>query len=303
MKRDRPTKLLEKRESRRNFLKKSAAGVAASLVSGCSQENHFFEDFFKRHYKELSASDKERIFRRIEEKAERDIGVRPTIQDPQPIPGVKFVYTLSLSLCNGNRRCVEACVRENNQDRSTPIEYIRVLEMPIGSMNLESGSSRYEGEVPKDGKFYLPMQCFQCDNPPCVKVCPIEATWKEQDGIVAIDYDWCIGCRYCMAACPYEARRFNFSAPKISPEEVNPNQGYLSNRLRPAGVVEKCHFCMHRTRVGKNPACMEACPTGARNFGNILDPSSEVFQILKYKLVFVLKEELNTIPSFYYYLD
>jgi molybdopterin-containing oxidoreductase family iron-sulfur binding subunit len=134
-------------------------------------------------------------------------------------------------------------------------------------------------------------------------VCPVEATWKEKDGIVVIDYNWCIGCRYCEAACPYEARRFNFATPKIPTEEINPEQGYLSNRIRPRGVMEKCTFCLHRTRVGKYPACLEACPTGSRKFGNLLDPNSEVRNIIQEKRIFVLKEDLKTNPHFYYFFD
>jgi len=192
-------------------------------------------------------------------------------------------------------------VKENNQGRDPAIQYIKVLEMDIGTMNLEKGDQYYNGIVPKKGKFYMPIQCHQCDNPPCVKSCPVEATWKEKDGIVVIDSEWCIGCRYCMAACPYEARRFNYSEPKIPKKEVNTTQGYLSNRVKPKGVVEKCHFCLHRTREGKLPACQEACPTGARKFGNLNDPKSDVAIIFKKKRIFVLKEELNTSPRFFYY--
>jgi molybdopterin-containing oxidoreductase family iron-sulfur binding subunit len=157
--------------------------------------------------------------------------------------------------------------------------------------------------VPADGKYYLPVQCQQCDNAPCVKVCPVEATWKEKDGIVVIDYNWCIGCRYCQAACPYHARRFNWKKPEIPAEEVNPVQAYLSNRIRSKGTMEKCTFCLHRTRKGKMPACLEACPTGARVFGNVLDPESEIRWVLENKRVFVLKEDLGTAPSFFYFFD
>jgi molybdopterin-containing oxidoreductase family iron-sulfur binding subunit len=161
----------------------------------------------------------------------------------------------------------------------------------------------YEHAVPAPGKYYMPVQCQQCDDAPCVKVCPVEATWKEKDGIVVVDYNWCIGCRYCEAACPYHARRFNWSAPEIPAGEINPNQGYLSNRIRPQGVVEKCTFCLHRTRKGLLPACLEACPTGARVFGNLLDPDSEIRWVLENKRVYVLKEELGTRPRFFYYFD
>lgn len=280
----------------------TAAGAVAKEV--LPESNFSWEKFFQEHYKQMNSEDKERVFARIKEETKARTARDIEIKDPQPMDGVKFGYALNLSKCNGSRMCVTACVKENNQSRDPQIQYIKVIEMDIGTLNPEKGDMYYEGEsVPKPGKFYLPVQCHQCNNPPCTKVCPVEATWKEQDGIVVIDYDWCIGCRYCMAACPYEARRFNFAEPSLPAEEMNPIQGYLSNRVRPKGVVEKCHFCLHRTREGKNPACLEACPTGSRKFGNLLDPNSEVSMILKTKRVFVLKEELNTVPSFFYYFD
>jgi molybdopterin-containing oxidoreductase family iron-sulfur binding subunit len=179
-----------------------------------------------------------------------------------------------------------------------------VLELDRGTANLESANHYYDPKtVPAEGKYYMPVQCMQCENPPCVKACPVGATWKERDGIVVIDYDWCIGCRYCMTACPYWARHFNWTEPQIPAAEVNPKTNYLGNRPRPRGVVEKCHFCTQRTRKGRQPACMEACPTGARVFGNLLDPKSEIRYILANKKVFRLKEELGTEPKFWYYTD
>ena len=210
---------------------------------------------------------------------------------------------MNLSICVGCRKCAEACHIENNHDRKSNNSYIRVLEMDKGSLDLENGRANYDGPVPKKNKFYMPVQCHQCDAPPCVDVCPVEATWKEPDGIVAIDYNWCIGCRYCEAACPYHARRFNWEKPQVPKEEITPVQGYLSNRIRPQGVMEKCTFCMHRTREGRMPACLEACPTGARVFGNLLDPSSEIRWVLENKRVFVLKEEVGTKPNFFYFFD
>ena len=291
--------------SRRDFLKVLGAGGAATATAaataGCSSVD--WDAFFQKHYTEMSDADKARVFARIKARTKEQHGRDIELGDPPAVDGTSFAFAISLSTCNGNRACVHACVAENNQGRDPAIQYIKVVELDRGTLDLEKGDLYYEGEVPKPGKVYLPMQCNQCDNPPCVRVCPIEATWKEPDGIVVIDYDWCIGCRYCMAACPYEARRFNFVEPKVPTAQLNTQQGYLSNRLRPRGVVEKCHFCLHRTRNGALPACQEACPTGARTFGNLADPESEVSQILKTKRAFVLREELNTAPRVFYYFD
>ncbi|MGD8861827.1 MAG: 4Fe-4S dicluster domain-containing protein [Myxococcales bacterium] len=261
------------------------------------------EEFLQQHYKELTPEGLQEILARLERDTARDYGAEVTIRDVRPTPGVQFAYALNLSVCTGCRKCAEACHHENNHDRRTNNSYIRVLEMDQGSMDMERGTADYDHTVPAPGKFYLPVQCQQCDEPPCVDVCPVQATWKEEDGIVVVDYNWCIGCRYCEAACPYHARRFNWHAPEVPAEEINPDQAYLSNRIRPQGVVEKCTFCLHRTREGRMPACQEACPTGARVFGNLLDPDSDINWVLAHKRVFVLKEDLGTVPRFFYFFD
>jgi Fe-S-cluster-containing dehydrogenase component len=261
------------------------------------------DQFLQRHYKELSPEELEAVLRRIEAETQAKYGVSVQVQDAPPIPGVQFGYALNLSICNGCRKCAEACHRENNHDRDTNNSYIRVFEMTNGSLDFDHGDPTYTHATPAPGKYYMPVQCQQCDNPPCVSVCPVEATWKEPDGVVVVDYDWCIGCRYCEAACPYHARRFNWKEPRIPANEINPDQGYLSNRIRPQGVMEKCTFCLHRTRRGQLPACAEACPTGARVFGNLLDPDSDIRWVLAHKRVFVLKEELGTRPRFFYFFD
>lgn len=262
------------------------------------------DSFLQRNYRELSDDDIADLIGRLEADARATYGRDDiTIKDPQPMAGVEFGYALNLSMCIGCRRCAEACHKENNHDRPSNNSYIRVLEMNQGSMDLEQGNADYDHPVPDKGKYYLPVQCQQCDNPPCVDVCPVQATWKEADGVVVVDYNWCIGCRYCMAACPYHARRFNWRKPEIPAAEINPDQGLLSNRVRPQGVVEKCTFCLHRTREGRLPACLEACPTGARVFGNLLDPNSDIRWVIENKRVFVLKEELGTRPRFFYFFD
>ncbi|MDQ8202410.1 4Fe-4S dicluster domain-containing protein [Pelagicoccus sp. SDUM812003] len=261
------------------------------------------DEFLQKHYQELTPEQMQKILARLQAETKEQYGAEVEISDPKPQEGVKFAYALNLSICVGCRKCAQACHLENNHDRPSGNSYIRVLEMKKGSLDMEQGKVDYKGPVPKSDSFYMPVQCQQCDAPPCVDVCPVEATWKEKDGIVAVDYNWCIGCRYCEAACPYHARRFNWTKPQIPAEEINPQQGYLSNRIRPQGVMEKCTFCLHRTREGRLPACLEACPTGARVFGNILDPDSEIRWVLENKRVFVLKEELGTKPSFYYFFD
>ena len=296
---------------RRNFLKAGGGTMAAlAAAAGVMEPLRHIEggfdarSFFQDHYTRLTPDKLSTVLERIEDSIAKDYHAKVDVQDHRPLDGVEFGYALNLSRCNGSRRCVDACIKENNLSRDPEMAYIKVLEMPMGSFNLEEGEQHYDHEtVPVEGKFFLPVQCHQCSDPPCTKVCPVDATWQEKDGITVVDYDWCIGCRYCMAACPYEARRFNYAKPEIPAEEINPNMGYLSNRIRPQGVVEKCHFCLHRTREGKNPACMEGCPTGARVFGNLRDPESELRKILSTKLVYILKEEAGTIPRFFYFFD
>lgn len=296
---------------RRSFLRTSAvaaAGVAAvaAMLPALREIGDIpsVEEFLQKHYREMNSEEMERVLERIASEVERQYKIRPHVRDYKPMNGVEFVYALNLTRCIGCRKCVHACVAENNQSRSPEIQYIRVLKMPNGTFDLEKGDHTYAPEtVPEKSSFFMPVQCHQCHNPPCVKVCPVEATWQESDGITVIDYDWCIGCRYCEAACPYWARRFNFSKPQIPAGQLNPNMSYLGNRPRQQGVMEKCHFCIQRTRAGRYPACLEVCPTGSRKFGNILDPESEVSYILKNKRVFVLKEEVGTLPRFFYYFD
>lgn len=282
----------------------SAAAVQQALAPLAELGSAFsLDEFLQRHYKQLSREDMEAILRRLEAQTLAEYGREVQIEDVRPIPGVQFGYALNLSLCIGCRKCVEACHKENNHDRQTYNSYIRVLELERGGNDLEESTVTYDHVVPQKKKFYMPVQCHQCDNPPCVKACITKATWKEADGIVVVDYNWCIGCRYCISACPYEARRFNWTKPEIPGEEINPDQSYLTNRVRPVGVVEKCTFCAHRTRVGRLPACLEACPTGSRVFGNMLDPASEIRWVLENKRVYILKAELGTLPRFYYFFD
>ncbi len=286
--------------SRREFLC-AVAGCTAAAAGSCVDVTH--TPFFRERLRELTPDELGAIVARLadsyRERYGRDfeIGTEPA-QD-----GVEFAYALDLSRCVGCRRCVHACVEENNQSRDPEVQWIRVLQMDKHKgIDFAHATPYYDPEtVPEPGHFYVPVACQQCRNPPCVKSCPTGATWQEEDGITVIDYEWCIGCRCCISACPYGARRFNWADPAVPDEELNTRTHVLGNRPRPRGVVEKCTFCIHRVRQGLYPACVEACPTGSRKFGNLLDPTSEIRYVLEHKRVFVLKAELNTLPRFYYF--
>jgi molybdopterin-containing oxidoreductase family iron-sulfur binding subunit len=283
----------------------AAACAPLSTASGDAREAKLleWEEYFKGRFEKMTDAEKAGTIQRLERlaklKRDEDVAIKATAAQP----GVMFGYAFNISKCEGYRNCVQACIQENNLDRKAATQYIRIFELEKGEIALERGDATFEHEVPAEGHFYMGTQCFQCANPPCVEVCPVRATWQEPDGITVVDYDWCIGCRYCIAACPYWARRFNWSDPAVPAEELNPNQHYLGNRARKRGVVEKCTFCIQRSREGRLPACAEACPTGARVFGNLLDPNSEIRWVLEHKQVFRLKEELGTEPRFWYFMD
>ncbi len=141
------------------------------------------------------------------------------------------------------------------------------------------------------------MLCNHCEHPACVRVCPTQATFRREDGIVVMDYHRCIGCRYCMAGCPFGARSFNFMDPRPHIAEINPE---FPTRMR--GVVEKCTFCSERLAEGKLPLCVEAAPKGGMTFGDLADPASDVRKLLAENFTIRRKPTLGTEPSVYYIL-
>jgi len=305
--------LLDNKCTRRSFLKgvsiAAAAGSAGLVTGGCgsvasSEEAKLkWDEFFKKNYRLMTQEEKDATVARLEKLAKLRYGLDVQVSNQEPLDNVLYGYAFNITRCKGYMDCVEACVQENNLDRLSKTQYIRIFEMDSGQLDPTSGDGKYFHEVPVEDKFYMGVQCFHCENAPCIKACPTKATWQEPDGIVVVDYDWCIGCRYCMAACPYWGRRFNWGDPVVPKEEINTKQHYLGNRMRWKGVMEKCTFCVQRTRQGQLPACVDACPTGSRVFGNLLDPDSEIRFVLKNKKVFRFKEELNTDPKFWYFMD
>lgn len=190
--------------------------------------------------------------------------------------------------------CTIACKAEN---RTPPgISYNVVVEEETGT-------------YPNVRRVNIPRPCMQCDNPPCVTVCPVNATYKMDNGIVAIDADRCIGCRYCITACPYGARSFDFGenyeremqgAMVIQSPEYGVDRGERKEWKAPFGTVRKCNFCLHRINRGEEPACCETCIGDARYFGDLNDPNSKVAQLAASPRAFVLKPELGTNPSVFY---
>ncbi|MCD9562683.1 4Fe-4S dicluster domain-containing protein [Tenacibaculum maritimum] len=302
--------------NRRDAFKKLTASLligAGAVTTSCSvsassdtkeEAQIDWEEQFKGNYKLMTNEEKKATVNRLVRSYELRTGKHINMSSANAEREVLFGYAFNISKCRGYMDCINACVAENNQDRNSQMEYIRIHEIKKGKgFNFNEADDNYYHEVPAEGHFYMGTQCFHCDNPPCVKVCPVQATWREEDGLVVVDYDWCVGCRYCMAACPYDGRRFNWSTPEVPEEVLNKNQHYLGNRMRKKGVMEKCTFCVQRSRAGKNPACVEACPTGARIFGNLLDPKSTIRWVLENKKVFKLKEDLGTEPKFWYFKD
>ena len=328
---------------RRDFLRKAGSYTAASLSGAAmllsdpkpanATANVSWAEHFQKNYRLMTDEEKQEAVERLEKRYSEEFGKKVVVDDSPAMDGVLFGYALNIQKCIGCRRCVKACVAENNQSRGSKqqIEWIRVLRMEKGNFSEEDrdntgypedygiqvggnaykaagvvleGQHYYEPEkVPEKDAFYLPMQCMQCEKPPCVKVCPVRTTYRDPDGIVVIDYNWCIGCRMCIGACPYWARRFNWGEPDLPAEEMNPDTHYLGNRPRMKGVVEKCTFCIQRTRKGRWTGCVEVCPVGARKMGNLLDPDSDVRKILATKKVFRLRADLNTYPKFFYFMD
>ncbi len=206
-----------------------------------------------------------------------------------------FAMVIDVNACIGCRRCVYACVLENNIGRDSGFTYIKILEMDLGSIHIEHAKLDYE-QGGKPDKWYLPVQCMQCAKPTCVYGCPVKATWKEPDGIVVMDYNKCIACRNCIVTCPYGARHFNWVHPHVPEAEINPDVPLDEKH----GAIEKCHFCLQLTRNGGTTACTEACPVGSRTFGDLKDPESGVSKLLRSKRTFRLKEELGNEPMIWY---
>jgi len=229
---------------------------------------------------------------------------------------------IDLEKCVACQGCSIACRMENNTPAVSPelawdgreMRWNDVFPMPHGEV----------GDYPNTKTHYLTRPCMHCENPPCIKVCPVQATFIDEEGIVRQNYARCIGCRYCTVACPYGVRYFNWFAPEwnptieqhLNPEEVSSGRGDLEGpAVRPKGVVEKCTYCIQRLDNARQraeaegrdfrpddyrPACVETCTGKARFFGDLDNPDSTVSKLAKSERAFRLLEEVGTRPKTIY---
>ena len=207
--------------------------------------------------------------------------------------GPRWGMVIDLRKCIGCEYCVFACQATNDVTDEMRWNVHIMDETPTGNI------------------FHLTRPCLHCNHAPCVSVCPAQATYRRDDGLIIMDYDLCIGCRYCQVACPYDARSFNWKA-REGASGYQPEWGNAEVERRPRGVAEKCTFCIHRIDRGlaqglvpgvdrpATPACVNICPVQARIFGDLNDPASPVSQAIKSLPTFRLREDLGTEPNVYY---
>ncbi len=208
--------------------------------------------------------------------------------------GFRWGMVINLDKCIGCAYCQRACSATN--DVAAGMEWNIVVEEKTTAGNT----------------FFFTRPCLHCQHAPCVEVCPVKATYQREDGLVVMDYDRCIGCRYCQVACPYDARRFNWERRHEDDNEWTPTWGIPEVDRRPRGVVEKCTFCIQRIDQGlenglvpgddydATPACVNICPVEARVFGNLNDPDSKISKTIEANATFRLQEDLGTNPNVYY---
>lgn len=288
----------ENKQSRRDFLQKmgligaSAVAGSAAIVAGVNHQKN-------------KTGKKVKLLTEDQELVEVDLSdVTPanTIAEGnesylfkrgrQGIAGKKWVMVIDLNKCQNARKCMEAC--QGAHQLHPEQHHLNVLQM-----------QNTEDTAP----YYMPKPCQHCDNPPCVPVCPVDATFKRQDGIVLIDNERCIGCRFCMAGCPYSARVFNWKEPIRSEEYAGVQYDMELNVPQKKGTVSKCVFSADQLRVGKLPYCVSSCPNGVYYFGDenedavtngTTKETVRLSNLLEENGAYTLMPELGTKPSVYY---
>ena len=282
----------EKKMKRSDFLKLAAAVTTAGafLKSGKTSAKEEIEA--QKIEADLSKLPREIVYKNELLRMQEDL-IRAL---KKPLKERKWSMVLDLRRCIGCSACTIGCKAENVLPPG--VVYRPVMDEEIGT-------------YPKVTRRFIPRPCMQCDNPPCVPVCPVKATYKREDGIVEVDYEKCIGCRYCITACPYNARTADFGieytegTPEVQKYELRPAFEYGKKWPRkhgksPIGNARKCHFCIHRIEKGLLPACVTTCIGGATYFGDSNDEKSLIADLISRPNITTLKSELGTKPKVYY---
>jgi molybdopterin-containing oxidoreductase family iron-sulfur binding subunit len=280
----------DSKNSRRDFIKLGvlaggtliAGGVAKSAFSGSADEKSGEKVKMLTQDGKLVEVDKSSI---------QPVGryISPK-ESRQGIPNRKFVMVIDLARCKNARKCIDAC--QAGHHLPSDHEWMKVYLMQDSA---------------KSFPYWFPRPCFHCDNPMCASVCPVGATYKRTDGIVLIDSDRCIGCKFCMTGCPYSVRVFNWNDPEISEADKKVKYSPETGIPQVEGTVGKCIFCADNLRKGELPRCVTACPMGVIFFGDIIEDTvtngteTVLFsQIIKERTAFRYLEFLGTEPSVYY---
>ncbi len=283
---------MNQENSRRKFL---AAGLLTTLAVACNTKKSPFttEEDVKESGEKVKLLSVDGEIIEVDKAFLKPVPHLPSVSNTEArkgIEGKKFVMVIDLARCKNLKKCQESCNHAHHvQDAQN---WIKVYPMQDAAMA---------------APYWQPTTCMHCDEPPCVKVCPVDATYKRQDGIVLIDSDRCIGCRFCMAACPYSTRVFNWGEPELPAEVKNGEYNAETSLPQKRGTVNKCDFCPDMTRMGMLPHCVSACPNGVFFFGDIIEDSvtngAETFRftdLVKDKAGYRLMEDLGTKPSVYY---
>ena len=280
-------------KQRRDFIKKGAAGVAVAATGmGAWVASQNIEE--TGEMVELLSTDGEivKVDKAYLKMASVDNAhqMAKNVAGREPVPGRKFVMVVDLGRCRNAKKCITACQKMHHVSEDKEWLKVKLLK------DNEAGAP-----------YWFPKLCMHCDNPPCVKVCPVAATFKREDGLVLVDNDRCIGCKFCMVACPYSTRVFNWENPE-NPEVINTEFSSSETSLpHYHNTVEKCDFCPDMVRMGKLPDCVTSCPNGVFYFGDENedavsngDETVRLTALLRDRAGYRYKEELGTKPRVYY---
>lgn len=281
--------------SRRDFLKKVGIVGAASVAGGAAIYSGYRFEKAKKNDETIKVLTEDN--RLVEVPRDQMKDYKPGLKVLQTrgregIEGKRWVMVIDLSKCRNARKCVSACQNAH---------HLRPYEYHINTLAMQESANTPE--------FFMPKPCQHCDNPPCVSVCPVDATYKRQDGIVLIDNERCIGCRFCMAACPYSARMFHWREPSAAVEDKDKEYNVELNVPHKKGTISKCLFSADRLREGLLPYCVSACPNGVFYFGDenenavtngTTKETVNLKELLEQNGAYRLMAELGTKPRVYY---